>query len=129
MATGLPALINRNILGGWKYINQNTGVFFNDEKLTLVQLMNLICENPAKIFGIIGKGYIKEKYDADLTIVDMNKTIEIKNEKIESKCGWSPFDGYKFKGTPIYTIINGEIKMKDGEILGEASGRPIKFDN
>ena len=44
----------------------------NDGKLTLVQLMNLICENPAKNFGIVGKGYIKENYDADLTIVDMN---------------------------------------------------------
>ena len=101
----------------------------NDAKLTLVQLMNLICENPAKIFGIIGKGYLKEEYDADITIVDMNKIIEIKNGKIESKCGWSPFDGHKFKGTPVYTIINGEIKMKDGEILGEASGKPIKFVN
>ncbi|MDC3139431.1 dihydroorotase [Candidatus Pelagibacter sp.] len=101
----------------------------NDGKLTLVQLMNLVCENPAKIFGIIGKGYIKKDYDADFTIVDMNKIIEIKNEKIESKCGWSPFDGYKFKGTPIYTIINGEIKMKDGEILGEASGKPLSFQS
>ena len=101
----------------------------NDGKLTLVQLMNLVCENPAKIFGIVGKGYIKKDYDADFTIVDMNKIIEIKNEKIESKCGWSPFDGHKFKGTPVYTIINGEIKMKDGEILGEASGKPMKFDN
>ena len=101
----------------------------NDGKLTLVQLMNLVCENPAKIFGIVGKGYIKEDYDADFTIVDMNKIIEIKNEKIESKCGWSPFDGHKFKGTPVYTIINGEIKMKDGEILGEASGKSLKFDN
>ncbi len=101
----------------------------NDGKLTLVQLMNLVCENPAKIFGIVGKGYIKKDYDADFTIIDMNKIIEIKNEKIESKCGWSPFDGHKFKGTPVYTIINGEIKMKDGEILGEASGKPMKFDN
>ncbi len=101
----------------------------NDGKLTLVQLMNLVCENPAKIFGIIGKGYIKEDYDADFTIVDMNKIIEIKNEKIESKCGWSPFNGYKFKGTPIYTIVNGEIKMKDGEILGEPSGKPLIFQN
>ncbi len=101
----------------------------NDGKLTLIQLMSLICENPAKIFGIIGKGYIKENYDADFTIVDMNKVIEIKNEKIESKCGWSPFDGHKFKGTPVYTIINGEIKMKDGEILGEASGKPMRFEN
>ncbi len=101
----------------------------NDGKLTLIQLMSLICENPAKIFGIIGKGYIKKDYDADFTIVDMNKIIEIKNEKIESKCGWSPFDGHKFKGTPVYTIVNGEIKMKNGEILGEATGKPIKFDN
>ncbi len=101
----------------------------NEGKLTLVQLMNLICENPAKIFGIIGKGYIKKDYDADFTIVDMNKTIEIKNEKIESKCGWSPFDGYKFKGTPVYTIINGDIKMQDGKILGEPTGKPIKFQN
>mgnify|MGYP003307071224 FL=1 len=59
----------------------------------------------------------------------MNKIIEIKNEEIESKCGWSPFDGYKFKGTPVYTIISGEIKMKDGEILGEPTGKPIKFQN
>ena len=101
----------------------------NDGKLTLEQLMILVCENPAKIFGIIGKGFIKENYDADFTIVDMNKVIEIKNDKIESKCGWSPFDGYKFKGTPVYTIINGDIKMKDGKIIGEPSGKPIKFED
>ena len=99
----------------------------NNGKLTLSQLINLMCENPCKIFGIKNKGFIKEGFDADFTIVDMNKTIEIKNEKIESKCGWSPFDGYKFKGTPVYTIINGEIKMKDGEILGEPSGKPLSF--
>ena len=59
----------------------------------------------------------------------MNKIIEIKNDKIESKCGWSPFNGYKFKGTPVYTIINEEIKMKDGEIIGEPSGKPIRFED
>ena len=101
----------------------------NDGKLSLNQLINLVCENPVKIFGIVNKGFIKEGYDADFTIVDMNKTIEIKNEKIESKCGWSPFDGYKFKGTPVYTIINGEIKMREGKILGEPTGKPIKFQN
>ena len=101
----------------------------NGGKLSLFQLINFICENPAKIFGIIDKGYIKEEYDADFTIVDMNKIIEIQNEKIESKCGWSPFHGYKFKGAPVYTIINGEIKMKDGKILGEPSGKPLKFQS
>ena len=100
----------------------------NDGRLTLNQLINLVCENPVKIFGIKNKGYIKEGYDADFTIVDMNKTIEIKNKNIESKCKWSPFDGYNFKGTPQATIINGEIKMRDGKIVGDPSGKPLLFN-
>ena len=99
----------------------------NEGKLTLNQLINLVCENPVKIFGIKNKGYIKEGFDADFTIVDMKKIIEIKNKNIESKCKWSPFDGYKFKGTPVTTIINGDIKMKDGKILGKPSGNPMNF--
>ena len=89
--------------------------------------MNLMCENPIKIFEIKNKGFIKEGFDADFTIVDMNKTIEIKNENIESKCGLSPFDGFKFKGTPTSTIIAGNIKMQDGKILGDAEGKPLQF--
>jgi dihydroorotase len=100
----------------------------NDGKLTLSQLVKLVCENPVKIFGIQNKGFIKEQYDADFTIIDMHKIIEIKNENIESKCGWSPFDGFKFKGTPVSTIIGGKIKMKDGKILGEPEGEPLKFN-
>ena len=100
----------------------------NDGKLSLNQLMSLMCENPIKIFGIKNKGFIKEGFDADFTIVDMNKIIEIKNENIESKCGWSPFDGYKFKGTPTSTIIAGKVKMQDGKILGDPDGTPLKFN-
>ena len=99
----------------------------NNKKLTLNQLINLVCENPVKIFGIKDKGFIKEGYDADFTIVDMNKEIEIKNENIESKCGWTPFDGHKIKGTPVLTIVGGNIKMKDGELLGEPEGTPLEF--
>tara|TARA_B100000029_G_scaffold322195_1_gene314583 strand:- start:357 stop:1667 length:1311 start_codon:yes stop_codon:yes gene_type:complete len=99
----------------------------NEGKLKIQQLVNFLCENPAKIFGIQNKGYIKTQYDADLTIVDLNKKITIKNSKIESKCKWSPFDGYEFKGTPVATIINGQIKMKDGKILGDPSGKPMIF--
>ena len=99
----------------------------NDGKLSLTQLINLVCENPVKIFGIQNKGFIKEGYDADFTIVDMNKEILIKNENIESKCGWSPFNGFKFKGAPVATIIAGKTKMKDDKILGEPEGNPLKF--
>ena len=99
----------------------------NEGKIKLNQIVKFLCENPVKIFGIKNKGYIKKNFDADFTIVDLNKVIEIKNENIESKCGWSPFNGYKFKGTPIYTIIAGEIKMQDGKIIGEPTGKPLSF--
>ncbi len=91
------------------------------------QLIKLVCENPVKIFGIKNKGYIKKGFDADLTIVDMNKKHTIKNQEIESKCKWSPFNEYEFKGKPVITIVNGKIKMKNGEIIGDAEGLPLIF--
>ena len=99
----------------------------NDKRLSLSQLINFVCENPIKIFGIKNKGYIKEDYDADFTIVDMNKKITIKNDNIESKCGWSPFNGFEFKGSPVYTIVNGNIKFNNGNIIGEPEGLPLIF--
>ena len=99
----------------------------NNGKINLNQIVNFLCKNPVKIFGIKNKGYIKKNFDADFTIVDLKKEIEIKNENIESKCGWSPFNGYKFKGVPIYTIIGGDIKMQDGKIIGEPTGKPLSF--
>ena len=100
----------------------------NDEKLTIQQFVNFVCENPVKIFGIKNKGFIKKDFDADLTIVDMNKKIKIKNENIESKCKWSPFNGMEFQGTPVATIINGQIKMKNGKILGNPEGKTLLFN-
>ena len=101
----------------------------NEGRLSLNQLINFVCENPVKIFGIKNKGFIKKGFDADFTIVDMNKKILIKNEKIESKCGWSPFNNVEFKGTPVSTIIAGKIKMKEGKIIGDPDGTPLVFTN
>ena len=89
--------------------------------------MDFVCENPVKIFGIKNKGFSKEGFYAEFTIVDMNKKILIKNKNIESKCGWSPFDGFEFKGTPVLTIVGGQIKMRGGQILGEPDGKPLFF--
>jgi len=57
----------------------------------------------------------------------MNKKIVIQNKNIESKCGWSPFNGVEFKGSPMATIISGKIKMKDGKILGDPEGKALEF--
>ena len=99
----------------------------NNGKLTLQQLINLMCENPCKIFGIKNKGYLKEGYDADLTIADMNKEVVIKNEMIASKCGWTPFNNHKVKGFPVATIVNGYLVMSDGKVVAEFKGTPLKF--
>ena len=99
----------------------------NNGKLTLQQLINLMCENPCKIFGIKNKGYLKESYDADLTITDMNKEVVIKNEMIASKCGWTPFNNHKVKGFPVATIVNGNLVMSDGKVILESKGTPLKF--
>ena len=99
----------------------------NNGKLTLNQLINLMCENPCRIFGIKNKGFIKEGFDADLTIVDMKKEVIIKDEMIASKCGWTPFNNYKVKGFPVGTIVNGILVMSDGKILVQSKGKPLSF--
>jgi len=99
----------------------------NNGKLTLEQLIKLMCENPCKIFGIKNKGYLKEGYDADLTIADMNKEVTIKDEMIASKCGWTPFNNHKVKGFPVGTIVNGNLVMSDGKVIAESKGIPLKF--
>jgi dihydroorotase len=99
----------------------------NNGKLTLEQLIKLMCENPCRIFGIKNKGYIKEGYDADLTIADMNKEVTIKNEMIASKCGWTPFNNHKVKGFPVGTIVNGNLVMSDGKVILESKGTPLEF--
>ena len=81
---------------------------------------------PRKI-RIKNKGYLKEGYDADLTIIDMNKSVTIKNEMIASKCGWTPFNNYKVKGFPVATIVNGSIVMNDGKVVAESLGKPLEF--
>ena len=99
----------------------------NNGKLTLNQLINLMCENPCRIFGIKNKGFIKEGFDADLTIVDMKKEVIIKDEMIASKCGWTPFNNYKVKGFPVGTIVNGILVMSDGKILVRVKRQTFKL--
>jgi dihydroorotase len=101
----------------------------NSGKLSLEQLIKFMCENPCRIFGIKDKGYIKENFDADLTIVDMNKEQIIKNEMMASKCGWTPFNNYKVKGFPIGTIVNGNLVMSEGKIILTGQGQPMVFNS
>ena len=90
---------------------------FNNNRLSLPQIQKLCCENPAKIFKIKNKGFIKEGYDADLIIVDLDKRQAVRNEDLLTKCKWSPFEGKILKGWPVTTIVNGNIVYDNGEIF------------
>ncbi|MBT4823695.1 amidohydrolase family protein [Candidatus Woesearchaeota archaeon] len=81
----------------------------NEGKFNLKKVQELCCENPAKIFGIKNKGFIKEGYDADLVIIDIGMERVVDNDKLFTKCKWSPFAGKKLKGWPIMTIVNGNV--------------------
>ena len=81
----------------------------NKGRITLEKVVQLTSANPARIFGVKDKGKIKVGMDADLTIIDMKKEKEVKNEELFTKCGWSPFAGRNLKGWPVTTIVNGKI--------------------
>ena len=90
---------------------------FNNHKISLPQIQKLCCENPAKIFKIKNKGLVKEGYDADLVIVDLDKRQAVRNEDLLTKCKWSPFEGKILKGWPVTTIVNGNVVYDNGEIF------------
>jgi dihydroorotase len=99
----------------------------NKGRLSLERFVDLTSHGPARIFGTAGKGRIAEGYDADLTVVDLRKKRRIENSWIESKCGWTPYDGYDVTGWPRGTFVRGQKVMWEDQILGKSQGQPIKF--
>ena len=101
--------------------------FVNKDKLSIFDLVKFTSTNPSRYFKIKDKGLIKEGYDADFTIVDLNKTRVIENNWIASKAGWTPYDGLRVKGWPILTIINGKVIMREDQVLGKPEGKKFIF--
>ena len=99
----------------------------NAGRLTLQRLVDLTSHGPQRLFGIRGKGRIAAGYDADLTIVDLKRRATIQNSWIESRCGWTPYDGVTVTGWPVGTVVRGRKVMWNGEILGPASGASVAF--
>lgn len=92
----------------------------NDGKLTIRKAVELLSENPAKVFKLYPKkGAIRIGSDADFTVVDMSAELTLNNERIVSKCGWTPYAGRKVKGVPVHTIVRGYFVFEDGKLVGE----------
>ena len=97
-------------------------------KFSLEKFVQLVTENPRRLFQVKNKGRIEVGFDADFTLVDLKKEKEITNKWIASKCGYTPFDGMKVTGWPVKTILKGEVVMQDDQVTIESSGQPIEFD-
>ncbi|MBI4150207.1 dihydroorotase [Candidatus Woesearchaeota archaeon] len=99
----------------------------NNGNLSLTKVVELTSINPAKIFGIKNKGFIKEGFDADLTIIDLNMVKRVNNDELFTKCKWSPFHGWKLQGWPVTTIVNGNVVFHDGEVNERYHGKEVQF--
>ncbi|MGE3143670.1 MAG: dihydroorotase [Hyphomonadaceae bacterium] len=96
-------------------------------RLSLARFVDLTSAGPARIFNIAGKGRIALGYDADFTLADLKARRTIANADQATRAGWTPFDGFTAKGWPMATIVRGRAVMREGVLIGEASGAPIRF--
>ena len=90
----------------------------NAGRLSLQRFVDLTSHGPQRLFGIRDKGRIAVGYDADLTIVDIKRQETITNAWIESRCGWTPYDGGEVTGWPVGTFVRGRKVMWEGAIAG-----------
>ena len=102
--------------------------FVKEKKITIEEVVEKMCHNPAICFQIEKRGFIKEKYYADLVLVDIEKEYEVTEGKILSKCGWSPFVGEKLNGQVEYTIVNGHIAYEKGVFDESKKGMRLVFN-
>ena len=89
----------------------------NKSNLDFNLIPKIFAENPAKRFNLKNKGFIKENYDADLVVVDLNKEGTFDIDKFYTKAEYSPFDGMDYQGAATMTIIGGEVIMEDNELF------------
>lgn len=98
-------------------------------RTSLARVVDMTSAGPQRVFGLIGKGRIATGWDADFTIVDMKAEWTIEESWLASRCGWSPFAGFRLTGKPIGTIVRGRKVMWDGQLIGEAQGKPLRFQS
>lgn len=98
-----------------------------ERRLSLQRFVDLTSHGPQRLFGIRNKGRIAVGYDADLTVVDLKRKETITNGWIESRCGWTPYDGMQVTGWPVGTFVRGQMAMWQGDINGPARGEPVGF--
>jgi dihydroorotase len=99
----------------------------NAGRLPLTRMVDLMCAGPARVYGVVGKGRLAAGYDADFTLVDMQRRRRIEESWIVSPCGWTPFAGMDITGWPTAVVVRGQAVMRDDEVLGKPAGKLVRF--
>ena len=102
--------------------------FVRDERMELTMLVQKMCHNPAILFNIKNRGFIREGYYADLVLVDPFMPWAVNKENILYKCGWSPFEGVTFRSRVTHTLVNGTVVYENGKINSQGAARRLEFD-
>lgn len=100
---------------------------FNN-KISLEKIVTKMCHNPAILFQIKNRGFIRKGYFADLVLVDLNKPWIVDKQNILYKCNWSPFEGQKFNSQVTHTFVNGNLAYNKGDFSNELHGEKILFE-
>lgn len=95
--------------------------------LSLERLVELMCHNPARLFEVRHRGFIREGYQADLVLVRPNTAWVCTKSLIESKCGWSPMEGHMFLWHVERTLCNGHTVYANGKVDTSYIGQPVAF--
>ncbi|MHB8917886.1 MAG: dihydroorotase [Desulfocucumaceae bacterium] len=99
----------------------------NKRGVSLLKVAELMSKKPAEIFGIYPqKGIIAPGSDADLVVIDLDKTVKVDHKDLGSASDFSLYDGEELKGWPVMTIKSGQLVVKDGQIVGRAPGRYLR---
>jgi len=101
---------------------------FHLEIFPLELVVNKMCHDPARLYKIENRGFIRKGYKADLVLVDMNSPHEVNKSNILYKCGWSPMEGFTFRSNVVTTFVNGNIAYNEGTIVEEIRGERLTFN-
>lgn len=97
--------------------------------LTIQRLVELMCHNPARLFGVQQRGFLRKGYRADITIVRPKSPWTVTSDCILSKCGWSPMEGHQYQWRVERTLCNGQTVYANGQVSASVRGEAITFSH
>ena len=101
---------------------------YHQERISIEKIVEKMCHNPAILFQIEKRGFIKEGYYADLVLVDLNNPWTVKKDNILYKCGWSPFEGTTFKSRITHTFLNGSLVYNNFRFFNTSAAKRLTFN-